>query len=106
MRRCLRCARPGTTLRALFNFFWGRSMSIAEPRAILGRIMVASKESPIAVFKTSIEGCLEAVFADTTGTRERVSSGVNFVGVFDQDMSINTTFNILVKYSQAKLDYD
>ena len=75
-------------------------MSIDDPKSILTRIMVASEESPIAVFKTSEEGCLEAVFADTTGTRQRVSSGVDLVGLFDQSMNISTTYNILLKYSK------
>lgn len=81
-------------------------MSIDAPKAILGRIMVASEDSPIAVFKTPEEGFLEAVFADTTGNRKRVSSGVNLVGLFDQNMNIRTTFNILIKYSKDNVDYN
>ena len=81
-------------------------MSIDNPKSILNRIMVASEESPIAVFKTSEEGCLEALFADTTGTRKRVSSGVNLVGLFDQSMNISTTYNILLKYSKDVVDYN
>lgn len=81
-------------------------MSIDDPKSILNRIMVASQDSPIAVFKTAEEGCLEALFADTAGTRKRVSSGLNLVGLFDQNMNISTTYNILLKYSKDAVDYN
>lgn len=81
-------------------------MTVADPKAILGRIMVASKESPIAVFKVAEEDLLEAVFANCVGTRERIDLKINLVGLFNQTMNIKTTFNILLKYSRENLDYN
>lgn len=80
-------------------------MTIADPKSILGRIMVASEDSPIAVFKVAEEDLLEAVFANSIGTRARISHKVNLVGLFNKTMNIKTTFNILLKYSHERLDY-
>jgi len=72
-----------------------RRSSIKE---IMGRIEVATKESPIAVFrKVSIisPNNLVAVFGDTVTTRKLITKK-SFIGMFNSTMSTKRTYEQLV----------
>lgn len=59
-------------------------MSVARPDRIISRIRTANSESPIAVFRTPQDGCLNAVPAMTMRTQALILAGdPNLVGVFD-----------------------
>lgn len=60
-------------------------MTISSVDVIMGRIHTAMYDSPIAVFKS--KGKLDAVFAATAKTQNRIKSGdVNLIGVYNGTM--------------------
>lgn len=65
-------------------------MSVSTVDIIMGRIVSARKDSPIAVFKVmdgDKKGCLDAVFAATVNTQKLINNNhPGLVGVFDQTM--------------------
>jgi hypothetical protein len=67
-------------------------MTISSVPIIIGRIKKAEPWSKIAVFAvTGEEGetKLDAVFADTVVTADRMKNSSNFVGEFSRRMDIN-----------------
>jgi len=73
-------------------------MSIGTIETIIGRIKTATVLSPIAVFKArSILGDeLNAVFADTVKTREKIEAGdENYIGTFDRTMDMFEVRSVL-----------
>jgi hypothetical protein len=69
-------------------------MSLANLSVIMGRIKTATEKSPIAVFKSTVEGyredgMLDAVFGDTVRTTARIKSGdPDYIGSYCQDMDL------------------
>lgn len=61
-------------------------MSISTIDIVMGRIEVASEESPIAVFKTKERGLYEAQFASTVFGKKRVKKDKALIGVFHNKM--------------------
>jgi|TARA_R110001583_G_scaffold120539_1_gene271812 hypothetical protein len=59
-------------------------MSNMTPEVTLNRIIAAPKNSPIAVFKSDKPGCVDAMFASTIVSQQRIESGVGLIGVFDK----------------------
>ncbi|MGH1470138.1 MAG: hypothetical protein ACRBCS_03035 [Cellvibrionaceae bacterium] len=57
-------------------------MSKSTISAIIGRIKVATKDSPIAVFDIGERDFFEAVFSSTLLTEKKINVCDNFVGVF------------------------
>jgi len=75
-------------------------MSVGSVSTIIGRIKIASVLSPIAVFrKKSILGNnLDAVFADTVKTQEKIEAGnINYIGTFDKTMNMFDIRDVLRK---------
>lgn len=65
-------------------------MTVMSTDLILERVKVAEKESPIAVFQDE-NGDLDAVFAATIGTQERIKNDdPDLVGVFHKYQRIST----------------
>ena len=61
-------------------------MSISTVDMIIGRIKLATAESPISVFRCHVPGRLNAVFSNTVLTRKMVASGgYGYVGTFTRD---------------------
>ena len=62
-------------------------MSISTIKVIVERIRVSTTASPIAVFEKK-DGQLDAVFAATIATQQRVMSGdPSFIGMFNKGMN-------------------
>jgi len=62
-------------------------MSLATTEIIMGRIKVATRESPISVFKAHGEiERLDCVFGSTAATQHRIKYGSgNYVGSFTRE---------------------
>ena len=60
-------------------------MSISTPDIIMGRIRVATKQSPIAVFEHPEPGLLRAVFGATDETRREGDK--HLIGIYHNRMS-------------------
>lgn len=74
-------------------------MSNMTPAVVMTRITAAPKKSPIAVFLSAKPGCVEAVFASTVVSRQRIESGVGLIGVFDKTSKVKETFTTLRNYA-------
>ena len=60
-------------------------MSHATLKHIVARIEFATKESPIAVFRSEFRGKLDAVFGATIHTKQLIASGdKTYIGTFDK----------------------
>ena len=59
-------------------------MSNMTPILVMNRIKAAPESSPIAVFKSNKSGCVDAMFASTIVSQQRIESGVGLIGVFDK----------------------
>ena len=71
-------------------------MSIATVENILKRIEVATKDSPIAVFKgSSVDRGLDAVFWTTDTVWRVAESESSFIGAFYKDMDLDKVKDIL-----------
>ncbi len=67
-------------------------MSISSIKVIKERILTATKNSKIAVFKTMIDGelVLDAVFDSTIATKKRIEEGCEkYVGSYYGSLNIN-----------------
>ena len=65
-------------------------MSICDIETTMERIKSAPPESPIAVFRCGFPGQVNALFATTIKTSDRIEDGDNlFVGVFDRTMDMH-----------------
>lgn len=63
-------------------------MSISSIEHTMIRIEFAETDSPIAVFKCNVPGHVNALFAATIRTQDRINlAGSNLIGVFDMSMN-------------------
>jgi hypothetical protein len=63
-------------------------MSDSTIEIAMHRIKGATAESPIAVFRSSAPGMVNAVFAGTVATQRMIANGdPRLIGVYDQSMS-------------------
>jgi hypothetical protein len=70
-------------------------MSNMTPTIAMNRITCAPANSPIAVFKSEKPGCVDAMFARTVVSQQRIKSGVGLIGVFDRKSKAKETFTML-----------
>jgi hypothetical protein len=70
-------------------------MSHMTPTLVMGRIKAAPTKSPIAVFLSEKPGCVDAMFASTIVSQQRIKSGVGLIGVFDKKSKAKETFTML-----------
>lgn len=75
-------------------------MAVQDLEGILFRIEAATPESPIAVFALP-KSKLEAVFAATVRSQERMRTARNLIGVFNNGMTPNTVRGLLRKGMRA-----
>jgi hypothetical protein len=79
-------------------------MSLASLTVIMGRIKTATEESPIAVFKSTVEGyredgMLDAVFGDAVRTTARIKSDdPDYIGSYHNDMDLKKVKSVLMMY--------
>jgi hypothetical protein len=70
-------------------------MSSMTPELTLNRIIEAPKNSPIAVFKSDKGGCVDAMFANTVVSQQRIQSGIGLIGVFDKKSKVKEVYATL-----------
>ena len=64
-------------------------MSVDNVDRVMTRIEFAHVESPIAVFKGNLPGQVNAMFAATVATQDRIARGdPDLIGVFDESMNL------------------
>lgn len=64
-------------------------MSNATLSYTMWRIEVATKYSPLAVFKSKKPGCLDSMFASTVETQKAIfENHPDLIGVFDNSMNL------------------
>lgn len=73
-------------------------MSLSRPNIILGRIEIASEESPIAVLTPNIKGeTLDAFFFATASGQTYIQQNEHkLIGIFDNTMNPKEVKNILL----------
>lgn len=64
-------------------------MSDFKPEVVIQRIAVAEPESPIAVFRSAVPGCVNAVFADTIQSKREIKARAGLVGIYDKTMNLD-----------------
>jgi hypothetical protein len=80
-------------------------MSARSVDLIMNRILTATPESPIAVFRWDKEGLLDAVFACTVATQQRISANDPLlVGVYDKTDNVRTVKRALTRAVKVKED--
>lgn len=64
-------------------------MSDMKLHQVMGRIEIATKESPIAVFRSEFPEKLNAVFGATVRTKNLIEAkDKDFIGIFDKTMDL------------------
>ena len=80
-------------------------MSVSTINIIADRVSVATKESPIAIFKvacTKADHKFDAVFGSTVATQLRIDGGnPAFVGLFTRDISKKELTHKLISIANA-----
>jgi|TARA_R110000751_G_scaffold235094_1_gene336571 hypothetical protein len=70
-------------------------MSNMTPILAMNRIKAAPKNSPIVVFKSDKPGCVDAMFASTVVSQQRIKSGIDLIGVFDKKSKVKEVYATL-----------
>lgn len=60
-------------------------MSDYTVKIVMGRIKIATAESPIAVFGSEKQGYVRAVFGSTVQSHREIAAGNGLIGVYTRD---------------------
>tara|TARA_R110000851_G_scaffold52554_2_gene125071 strand:+ start:4260 stop:4526 length:267 start_codon:yes stop_codon:yes gene_type:complete len=74
-------------------------MSNMTPTLAMNRIKAAPKNSPIVVFKSDKPGCVDAMFASTVVSQQRIKSGIDLIGVFDKKSKVKEVYAALTNHA-------
>ena len=65
-------------------------MTVSSVAVVMDRILSATEQSPIAVFKVGESGLVDAVFAATLYSQAKIAGDDNLIGIYHSGMDRQT----------------